>query len=104
MRVTLIAEIRHLCPFVDEVDDGEVEIVYDQAPDAPSRTCSRECFRERMRRVQSASRNNAKLSLEQTAEIARRVLAGERGKDLASEFGVSAPTVTRIKQEALARG
>lgn len=57
-------------------------------------TCSRECFRAFMR----SKRNNAKLSREQHAEIRRRIAAGERQKDLATEFGVSAPTITWIKQ------
>ena len=32
------------------------------------------------------------------AEIQRRALIGERGVDLAAEFGISCPNVTKCKQ------
>ena len=41
-----------------------------------------------------------KLDLRQAQEIKRRVVAGERGKDLAVEFGVSTSMVSAIKTGA----
>lgn len=35
MKVTLIAQLRHLCPFIDEVDDGEIQVTYEQEPTGP---------------------------------------------------------------------
>lgn len=42
----------------------------------------------------------AKLTASDVQEIRRRRRAGERGKDLAHEFGVSAPTITGITRHA----
>ena len=59
-----------------------------------SKTCSDEC------KWQAVSVNRrgktAVLTEAQAAEIKRRRAAGERGKDLAAEFGVSAQTVCQI--------
>ena len=40
----------------------------------------------------------AKLTHAQAIEIRRRLAGGERGSDLAKEFGVGHPTITRIKK------
>lgn len=63
---------------------------------ATARTCSRECFVAVMR----TKRNNAKLTVAQHEEIRRRIAAGERQKDLAAEYGVTASTVSTIKRGA----
>lgn len=44
-------------------------------------------------------RSRSKLTYEQAMEIKRRRLAGERGADLAREFGISEPTVCDIAFE-----
>lgn len=59
---------------------------------ARAKTCNRECFRKHAKTF----RGSAKLSLDQYAEIVRRVEAGEMQKDLAAEFGVSRPAISYI--------
>jgi len=44
----------------------------------------------------------SKLTNAQREEIVRRRRAGERNMDLAIEFGVSRPTITRLEQEVMA--
>lgn len=48
--------------------------------------------------IKGAGNGNAILSDQRAAELKRRVLAGEKGLDLAKEFGVSRSTVSRIKR------
>jgi hypothetical protein len=42
--------------------------------------------------------NTTKLTVTQVQEIKRRIASGETLRDLAKEFGVGAPQITRIKQ------
>lgn len=64
---------------------------------ASAKTCSRDCLRSHMRAVARRTRGNAKLTLEQVAEI-RALIGTMPQKAIAERYGVSPPTITRIKQ------
>lgn len=55
-----------------------------------------EHMRRHMANVQGENHPQAKLTNAQAFEICRRRAEGERNKDLAAEFGVSPPTISRI--------
>ena len=57
-------------------------------------TCSRPCYL----RLMSGKRLNFKLTPDDYAEIKRRIAAGERQCDLATEYAVSAATISRVKR------
>lgn len=62
-----------------------------------SRTCSPACFRALVAAERAGTGNcNAKLTEAQVAEIRRRVTDGERQRDLAAEFSMSAMAISHI--------
>lgn len=61
-------------------------------------TCSWECRSDLLSQKQTANSGTRKLNAGQKATIARRLAGGERGVDLAREYGVSKSTISRTKE------
>ncbi len=62
-----------------------------------ARTCSRPCMRVLLSRQRQENNGMALLNPEKVVEIRRRLAAGEQGKRLAAEFGVSQVAISGIK-------
>lgn len=64
-----------------------------------SKTCSEECLVRLLSEQRIENNGNRKINRGQSLDILTRLARGEKAKDLAEEYGVSAGTIYRIKKK-----